>query len=221
MVVKATRTRPAEADLPERVNPALVLAHARAWLGTPYVPQGAVRGAGADCVGLLRGLHAELCGASVPAPPWTPGAAVSEGEPIARELAARMVPLGADFWHPGDVLVMRIGRARAAHVAVYAGGGRFIHADDPRGVSDVSGLNTGRPVTSDWGFPCAPGCETGPAHLTAADCDVTVYSHPSGAFAEITYGSHGAPLARTAVLPSVPAVLALLRPVYPRLQSLR
>jgi cell wall-associated NlpC family hydrolase len=42
---------------------ARVVALARTWLGTPYHHQASLRGAGADCLGLLRGVYAELYGA--------------------------------------------------------------------------------------------------------------------------------------------------------------
>lgn len=217
----ATRIKMGAAALPEHVHPSLVLAHAEAWIGTPYVPRGAIRAAGADCVGLLRGLHAELCGSAVPAPPWSAGAAVAEDQPIARELAARMVPMGPDYWHRGDVVVLRVGRARAAHAAVYVGGGHFIHSAEAGGVMKVPGLNMGRPVTSEWGFPCPPGCVTGPTHLTAADCVVVVYPHPAGAVGEITYGMDGTRLARTAPLPTEADVVDLLAPIYPHIETVR
>lgn len=33
-----------------------IVARARAWIGTPYEHQASCRGAGTDCLGLLRGL---------------------------------------------------------------------------------------------------------------------------------------------------------------------
>ncbi len=39
------------------------VAEARRWIGTPYVHQAAMRGAGTDCLGLLRGIWAVLYGA--------------------------------------------------------------------------------------------------------------------------------------------------------------
>lgn len=35
---------------------------ARAWIGTPYLHQGRLRGVGCDCAGLLRGLWREVYG---------------------------------------------------------------------------------------------------------------------------------------------------------------
>ncbi|HMM10451.1 MAG TPA: peptidase, partial [Paracoccus solventivorans] len=46
---------------------------ARGWIGTPYVHQGSVKGAGADCLGLIRGVWRELYGTEPEAPPpYTP-----------------------------------------------------------------------------------------------------------------------------------------------------
>ena len=47
-----------------------IVARARPWLGTPYEHQASCRGAGTDCLGLLRGVWRELLGEepeSVPA----------------------------------------------------------------------------------------------------------------------------------------------------------
>lgn len=40
-----------------------VVTAARGWIGTPYRHQASVRGAGADCLGLIRGVWRELYGA--------------------------------------------------------------------------------------------------------------------------------------------------------------
>ena len=46
---------------------------ARAWIGTPYVHQGSARGAGTDCLGLIRGVWRQLYGSEPEvAPAYTP-----------------------------------------------------------------------------------------------------------------------------------------------------
>lgn len=40
-----------------------VVAAARGWIGTPYVHQASAKGAGTDCLGLLRGVWREVQGA--------------------------------------------------------------------------------------------------------------------------------------------------------------
>lgn len=50
-----------------------VVIAARRWIGTPYVHQAALRGAGADCLGLVRGVWREVLGEEPePVPPYTP-----------------------------------------------------------------------------------------------------------------------------------------------------
>ncbi len=40
-----------------------IVASARGWIGTPYVHQASTKGAGCDCLGLLRGVWREINGA--------------------------------------------------------------------------------------------------------------------------------------------------------------
>jgi NlpC/P60 family putative phage cell wall peptidase len=42
--------------------PAVVVAAARDWLGTPYHDQASVKGVGCDCLGLVRGVWREVVG---------------------------------------------------------------------------------------------------------------------------------------------------------------
>ena len=46
-----------------------IVAAARGWIGTPYVHQASRRGAGSDCLGLLRGVWREVLGAEPEAVP--------------------------------------------------------------------------------------------------------------------------------------------------------
>ncbi len=51
----------------------LIVSCACQWIGTPYLHQASAKGQGTDCLGLLRGLYAELYGAEPEAPPpYTP-----------------------------------------------------------------------------------------------------------------------------------------------------
>ena len=50
-----------------------IVAAARGWIGTPYVHQASVKGAGTDCLGLVRGIWRELYGPEPEAlPAYTP-----------------------------------------------------------------------------------------------------------------------------------------------------
>jgi NlpC/P60 family putative phage cell wall peptidase len=42
---------------------------ARSWLGTPYRHQASVKGVGADCLGLVRGVWRDVVGGEMEAPP--------------------------------------------------------------------------------------------------------------------------------------------------------
>ncbi|MBC7141961.1 MAG: peptidase, partial [Rhodobacteraceae bacterium] len=56
------------------------VAVARGWIGTPYRHQASARGAGADCLGLLRGVWRELYGAEPePVPAYTQDWSEPEG----------------------------------------------------------------------------------------------------------------------------------------------
>ena len=53
-------------------DPAVVIAAARGWLGTPYHDQASVKGVGCDCLGLVRGVWRELFGPEpLPLPPYS------------------------------------------------------------------------------------------------------------------------------------------------------
>lgn len=71
---------------------AAIVAAARGWIGTPYRHQASLKGAGADCLGLVRGVWRELIGPEPEtAPPyprdWAEGqvaARTAEGQVAAR-----------------------------------------------------------------------------------------------------------------------------------------
>jgi NlpC/P60 family putative phage cell wall peptidase len=120
--------------------PAAVAA-ARGWIGTPFVHGASLRGAGADCVGLVRGVWREVVGAEPEAPPpydaeWARAAATERlWAAAARWLAERPAGQAA----PGDVALMRLRRGGpAGHLGVLAadGAGRptLIHAYSRHGV---------------------------------------------------------------------------------------
>ncbi len=117
-----------------------VVAAARGWLGTPYVHQASCRGAGCDCLGLLRGVWREVLGAEPePVPAYTADWSEPSGEERLWAAAARHLrekPLVEAA--PGDVLLFRMrDGAVAKHVGLQAETGpqpSFIHAYSGRGV---------------------------------------------------------------------------------------
>lgn len=113
---------------------ARVLAEARGWIGTPYVHQASCRGAGADCLGLLRGVWRAVQGTEpCPVPAYTPDWAEPGRQEVLLEAAAVWLvakPPGDEA--PGDVLVFRM---RAGSIAKHLGiqgeigaGASFVHA---------------------------------------------------------------------------------------------
>jgi NlpC/P60 family putative phage cell wall peptidase len=113
---------------------------ARGWIGTPYLHQASVRGAGADCLGLLRGIWREHLGhepAAVPA--YTADWSEPSGEErlwAAARAHLRAKPLALEA--PGDVLLFRMrAGAVAKHLGIAALVGpaaSFVHAYTGHGV---------------------------------------------------------------------------------------
>ena len=125
-----------------------VLAAARGWIGTPYRHQATCRGAGCDCLGLLRGVWREVVGGE---PCEVPAYSRDWAEPAAEEtlLAAASAHLvvARDASRPGDVLVFRMrGRGIAKHVGILSrvgGAATFIHAYERHGVVES-------PLSAPW-----------------------------------------------------------------------
>ena len=122
---------------------------ARLWIGTPYVHQAAVRGAGTDCLGLLRGIWCALYGAE---PETIPAYTHDWAEPSNKE----------ELWHAagrwlvevprrevmlGDVLLFRMRAGSVAkHLGIVSAAGpeaSFIHAYTGHGV-------TQSPLSAPW-----------------------------------------------------------------------
>lgn len=107
---------------------------ARGWLGTPYRHQASVKGEGADCLGLLRGVWREILGAEPEAaPPYGPDWAEAGGEEALWAAARRwLVEIPVARARPGDVLLFRMSAGvPAKHCAILSEGrgeGRMIHA---------------------------------------------------------------------------------------------
>lgn len=118
---------------------------------------------------------------------------------------------------PGHVITYRVGRERAAHVAILADDG-IIHCWEVGGVKETQHL-FGREITSAWALPCAPGYERGPDTLTAEDCLAVIYRDGRGYHAEITETLTGASLALTPSYETQAAALAALDPIYPNIET--
>lgn len=116
------------------------VAEARTWIGTPYVHQSSVKGAGADCLGLLRGVWRALYGVEPePVPAYSLDWSEPQGEERLWQAALRhLVPKSLEAEASGDVLLFRMrSGAVAKHLGLAAQIGsepRFIHAYSRHGV---------------------------------------------------------------------------------------
>lgn len=111
------------------------VAIARGWIGTPYCHQASARGAGTDCLGLLRGVWRELYGAEPEAvPAYTRDWSEPEGdERLWRAARRHLVECEPRcVARPGDVILFRMrAGAVAKHLGIAAergGSPTFIHA---------------------------------------------------------------------------------------------
>ncbi|TCP42324.1 NlpC/P60 family protein [Rhodovulum marinum] len=122
---------------------------ARRWRGTPYRHQGSMLGAGADCLGLLRGVWRALYGTEPePVPPYTPDWSEPQGEETLWQAARRhLVEKSIADEAVGDVILFRL---RDSGVAKHLGiqgdtgpGATFIHAYHGHGVVES-------PLSAPW-----------------------------------------------------------------------
>lgn len=119
-----------------------IVAVARGWLGTPYHHQASVRGAGADCLGLVRGVWREIYGSDPELPPgYSRDWAEASGEETLMAAARRhleVCPMGEAF-APGDVLIFRLRAGFVAkHAAIAATPTTMIHAMEGGPAAEVA-----------------------------------------------------------------------------------
>ncbi len=121
---------------------AQIVTVARAWIGTPYVHQAARRGAGCDCLGLLRGVLAEVSGTALQkVPAYTPDWSEPQGDEVLWKAAAeQLIAKPIEDAQGGDVVLFRMRQgAVAKHVGLQAETGlrpTFIHAYQGHGVCE-------------------------------------------------------------------------------------
>lgn len=141
-----------------------VVTEARLWMGTPYVHQMARRGAGCDCLGLVRGVWRAVIGDEPEVPPaYSMDWSEPQGEErlwaaATRHLQPRPLAVAA----VGDVILFRMrAGAVAKHLGIQSEIGphaRFIHAYSGRGVVE-SPLSApwARRIVARFAFPVEEG----------------------------------------------------------------
>jgi len=122
---------------------------ARGWIGTPYRHQASCRGAGTDCLGLIRGVWREVLGHEPERPPaysmdWSEP---SRNEVLWRAAHRHLKPKPVNDAAPGDVLLFRMrDGAVAKHLGIagrVGAGATFIHAYSGHAVVES-------PLTPPW-----------------------------------------------------------------------
>ena len=124
------------------------VAVARSWIGTPYVHQASCRGAGADCLGLVRGVWRAVVGPEPEvAPPYTMDWGETGGVEVLHTAALRRLQPARGAMAPGDVLLFRMRAGSVAkHLGIVGAVGEaptFIHAYNGRGVVES-------PLSAPW-----------------------------------------------------------------------
>jgi NlpC/P60 family putative phage cell wall peptidase len=129
---------------------AAIVTRARGWIGTPYEHQSSCRGAGTDCLGLLRGLWREILGDEPEAVPaytadWSE---TGQAEDLLAAARRHLRSIARADAAPGDVLVLRMresGPAKHVGILARAAGGydTLIHAYSGHGVVES-------PLTPAW-----------------------------------------------------------------------
>lgn len=135
------------------VTRAAILAEARTWIGTPYHHQASLRGAGVDCIGLVRGVYRAIVGREAEAiPGYGPDWSETTGEETLIAAARRhLAETPIEAARTGDVLIFRYrDRYLAKHAAILVGSnssplgtGSIIHAIEGARVCEV-------PLTPWW-----------------------------------------------------------------------
>lgn len=126
-----------------------IVAEARRWIGTPYLHQCATRGAGTDCLGLIRGVWRELVGPEpTEVPPYTQDWAEPSGEEALLAAGAQfLIPRPLTELASGDVILFRMREGSVAkHLGILTEVGRresFVHAYTGHGVIES-------PLSAPW-----------------------------------------------------------------------
>lgn len=127
----------------------VVVSEARRWIGTPYIHQASVFGAGTDCLGLLRGIWRRIYETE---PEKVPAYSMDWSEPQGEErlwaaALRHLVSKQIDDEASGDILLFRMQPgAVAKHLGVAADLGKaasFVHAYSKFGVIES-------PLSAPW-----------------------------------------------------------------------
>lgn len=118
-----------------------IVAAARGWIGTPYLHQASLKGAGTDCLGLIRGVWRDVMGDEPEQPPaYEPGwAEMGAGEAMAEAARRHLREIPCTDYQAGDVLLFRW-RAHlpAKHAGIAVSTDAMVHAQEGAAVTEVA-----------------------------------------------------------------------------------
>lgn len=104
---------------------------AQAWIGTPYRHQHSTRGAGCDCLGLIRGVYRDVIGPEPErTPPYTPSWGEGDRDEVLLRASRRhLIEIPTDTIEPGDMVLFRmLQNMPAKHCGIYGHDDTLIHA---------------------------------------------------------------------------------------------
>lgn len=139
----------------------VVVERAQSWLGTAYRHQGAQKSVGCDCLGLIRGLWAEIYGI-VPETPQPYALDWAECNQTERMYQAAVryfgTPLDLSDMHPGCLILFRWHKTSVMkHVGIMSQSHAFIHAYDRVGVTQSTLVPSWRKrIAAVFEFPESP-----------------------------------------------------------------
>jgi NlpC/P60 family putative phage cell wall peptidase len=113
------------------ITRAQIVREARSWIGTPYHHQQSCRGAGTDCLGLVRGVWRGLYGQEAETPPaysrdWAEASGI---ETLIDAADRHLVRVPVADAKGGDIVIFRFRTGSPAkHVGILAAPERVIHA---------------------------------------------------------------------------------------------
>jgi NlpC/P60 family putative phage cell wall peptidase len=120
-----------------RCSRADIVAEARSWIGTPYRHQASLKGVGADCLGLLRGVWRALIGAE---PEQAPPYGDAGRDELLLEAARRNLgEIDPAQFRGGDVLLFRWQpHLPARHVGIATTPSTMVHAQSGMTVAEIA-----------------------------------------------------------------------------------
>ena len=107
-----------------------IINEARTWIGTTWVHQASLKGVGADCVGLVRGVYREITGIDTIVALDYPATwhLFRKEERLYDEAKKHMTEIPTDEAKPGDVLMFGFRNLPAHHLGIMTENRTIIHS---------------------------------------------------------------------------------------------